>query len=130
MIGESYPLIDDLIGRDFEHGGRGPDRFDCWGLCVEIYRRLGRKLPDEPTPAAPADKTAAMLSHADKFDKVPNPEPWSLVLFRVIPNWHIGVVLPNKAEFIHVVERQNVVRERLDNPRWTKMRLGYYVYKG
>ena len=35
---ESY---DDLIGKPYEPHGTGPEAFDCWGLCVEVLKRLG-----------------------------------------------------------------------------------------
>lgn len=36
----------DLIGVPFAYGGRGPDTLDCYGLLMEIHRRLGIELPD------------------------------------------------------------------------------------
>ena len=37
---------DDLIGRPFVDGGRGPENFDCWGLATDVFRRHGKILPD------------------------------------------------------------------------------------
>lgn len=39
--------FNDLIGRPFARGGRGPDAFDCWGVVLEVRRRLGLALPPD-----------------------------------------------------------------------------------
>ena len=31
---------DDLIGMPYRPRAMGPDAFDCWGLCVEVLKRL------------------------------------------------------------------------------------------
>lgn len=36
-----------LLGAKFVWGGRGPNEFDCWGLVIEIYRRMGIELLDQ-----------------------------------------------------------------------------------
>jgi len=41
--------IDDLIGKHYAIGARGPDAYDCWGLVLELVRRAGGKLPDYDT---------------------------------------------------------------------------------
>ena len=43
---QTAPEVNDLIGRPYVRGARGPDAFDCWGLVVELARRAGRDLPD------------------------------------------------------------------------------------
>jgi cell wall-associated NlpC family hydrolase len=40
----------DLIGVQFAYGGRGPDTYDCYGLAIELYRRLGKDIPDVRSP--------------------------------------------------------------------------------
>jgi cell wall-associated NlpC family hydrolase len=37
----------DLPGRPFASGARGPDAYDCWGLVLEVRRRLGMALPPD-----------------------------------------------------------------------------------
>lgn len=32
---------DDLIGKPYKPRATGPDAYDCWGLCVEVLKRLG-----------------------------------------------------------------------------------------
>ena len=38
--------INDLLGKPYKTHGRGPDGYDCYGLVIEVERRLGRELPD------------------------------------------------------------------------------------
>ena len=38
--------VDDLLGKPYEEHGRGPDAYDCYGLVIEVERRLGKALPD------------------------------------------------------------------------------------
>lgn len=38
---------DDLIGRPWRLGGRGPDAFDCWGLVLVLAERSGRAVPPD-----------------------------------------------------------------------------------
>lgn len=52
----------DLIGKPFKVGGRGPDSFDCYGLVMEIYRRMGIHLRDEATPES-MKETMRQLEH-------------------------------------------------------------------
>ena len=33
--------ITDLVGKPFLHCGRGPDAYDCFGLVLEVLRRVG-----------------------------------------------------------------------------------------
>lgn len=43
----------DLLGKPWEANARGPDKFDCWGVCIEYYKRLGIALPDKPGICTP-----------------------------------------------------------------------------
>jgi cell wall-associated NlpC family hydrolase len=36
---------DDLIGKPWRKGARGPDAFDCWGLVLVLAERCGRTVP-------------------------------------------------------------------------------------
>ena len=33
--------VTDLVGKPFLHCGRGPDAYDCFGLVLEVLRRVG-----------------------------------------------------------------------------------------
>ncbi len=38
--------VDDMLGCPYEEGGRGPDRYDCYGVVLECEKRLGHTLLD------------------------------------------------------------------------------------
>ncbi len=38
--------IGDLLGLPYRDHGRGPDAYDCYGLAMEVERRMGKTLRD------------------------------------------------------------------------------------
>ncbi|WP_157032980.1 NlpC/P60 family protein [Halomonas sp. S2151] len=41
----------DLLNARFQYNARGENnRYDCYGLCMEVSRRMGRELPEILTP--------------------------------------------------------------------------------
>jgi len=123
----------DLLGKEFEYGGRGPDAFDCWGLCLEVTKRAGVVLPRVYTPA----EFAAMNDLFDStkggdYIKINKPEPFCIAVFRMRPPiiWHAAVVLPDCHRFIHIMQRRSVTIDRLDSPVWERKLDGFYVFDG
>lgn len=55
----------DLLGVQFQYGGRGPDAFDCYGLVRELHRRQGVEIPDLQSPEVLSD--IANLLNAQKY---------------------------------------------------------------
>ncbi len=51
----------------YEPLGRGPDRFDCWGLVLDVLSRLGEPVPLDPMQAAlrPGDMKEIFAAHFD-----------------------------------------------------------------
>ena len=39
-------FVNDLLRKPYKAHGRGPNNFDCYGLVIEVERRLGHKMPD------------------------------------------------------------------------------------
>jgi cell wall-associated NlpC family hydrolase len=56
----------ELVGAPFEHGARGPRAFDCWGLVLELRRRLGLPLPPDFATGCLERAQAHALFHADR----------------------------------------------------------------
>lgn len=118
---------EDLLGKGFAYAGRGPHVYDCWGLCFEIYHRLGRVLPDFNS-ASEAEQIDAMIQNArPRFEEIPSPVPYCLVLFMIRPPYvsHIGVVMKDCQTFIHIMEKTSVCVERLED--WKRRIKGFYV---
>lgn len=101
----------DLIGKPYVHGARGPDAFDCWGLCAEIYRRMGRDLPDYAVRHMTHDETKALiLGHAkDHADWIDEPEDWCFVFDQ--RDGHIGLHFNGRV--IHCKRMTGCVVQRL-----------------
>lgn len=76
---------DDLVGTPFKYGGRGRDALDCWGVVIEIYRRLGIGIEDvaaydavlatETNPVFDTARTSAWHAVAPPF------QPYDVLLF-------------------------------------------------
>lgn len=118
---------EDLLGKQYKHNGRGPDFFDCWGLSMEIYRRLGLSLPEFlPEKPDPSVLDGVINDAKSIFGELASPEPYCLVTFIIRYPYvsHVGVILDNPGYFIHIREKTRVTVERLEN--WKRRVGGYY----
>jgi len=123
----------DLIGKPFKFGGRGPDEYDCWGIVMEVCRRLEIHLPDfgKGCEYLPQKIHNTQESFQDRFILVNSPIPGDIVAFRFpLPNFvgHIAVYI-GQNRIIHTREATNTVCERLNAPQWRKRIYGIYRYR-
>ena len=122
----------DLIGVPYIKGGRDPSKgLDCYGLCIEIYRRLGKILPEFHSSEENDIIHTTILSAKQLFERFEDPVSYSLVPFIIRPPFvtHIGVVLENKDSFIHILRKKCCVIERLSDPFWNKRMQGFFTYE-
>jgi len=125
---------EDLIGRPYKLGGRGPADYDCWGLVLEVSRRAGIELPDIDVPADnPARGRVISVQKRDNFIRLDRPEKYSIVLLRIIDDanlirWHVGFVL-EAGRFIHTTEKMGANISSLKDPKWRLHIEGYYKYR-
>jgi len=112
MIPVVFSDIQDLIGKPYAHGARGPEEYDCWGLCVEIYKRGGIVLPDYTVKhLTHAQTTALILGHAqDRADWIVTPQNWCFVFDQ--RDGHIGLYYRDKV--IHCARIIGCIAQRLD----------------
>lgn len=100
--------IDDLIGVRFtSHGRSVVEGFDCYGLAIEVSKRLGHKLPDlwyeKACPATFSENAEAMLfGLGDLLEETRERKLGNLIVFsdgngNMV---HIGVMLDEES-FIH-----------------------------
>jgi cell wall-associated NlpC family hydrolase len=122
---------DDLIGVAFAEQGRGPDTFDCYGVCMEINRRLGKALPD----FADIMKTITKenIKEPEKcFDKVSGqPRTGDILLFRPMQGreMHTGVVV-EPGKFLHASRDSGQVRRsELNHLLYCQRVVGVYRLK-
>jgi cell wall-associated NlpC family hydrolase len=106
----------DLLGVKYLKDGRDEKGFDCFGLIQFLHKRMGKDLPE-------------YITQLD-CEELKSPEASCIVLFKLGGNtFHVGMVLPDKQRFIHIMENKNVVLEKLDSRIWSKLRVGYYKWK-
>jgi cell wall-associated NlpC family hydrolase len=93
-----FPSLDDLIGRPYRYGARGPEAYDCWGLVLEVRRRLALPAPPDFATRDLAPAQARALFHA-------NPPPgWRAVELR-----HGAIVYATQAAHAGVLVAGRVV---------------------
>jgi len=122
----------DLLGKPFLLGGRGPDKYDCWGLCLELGRRVGIKLPEEFTPDETEMQSQFIHTYADKdFEKLDKPEPFCIVTFKIHPPFvdHCGFVLRDVHYFLHTMIGHNITKQRMDHKILAPKIEGFYRLK-
>lgn len=124
-------MFNDLIGKLFEDGGRGPDGFDCWGLSIEVFRRYGIALPDYKICCEDASRIDGQIKDAQprwtKFDG-PLPVPCLVVMRFNSPVFcnHTGVYI-GEGKFIHTRERIGVNIDSIESPAWKHRIEGFYI---
>lgn len=128
----------DLIGIQFEYGGRGPDAYDCYGLVMECLRRNGVEIPDYRSPTVlreiaelVANEKYRWRTVATKDGKEPIPtahlQPGRVIEMRVNGlACHVGFINAPRW-FLHTWEDSGgVVANELAD--WRDRILGVYEY--
>lgn len=122
---------EDLVGVPYVDYGRDPQTgLDCWGLAMEMYRRRGISLPNNPYN--PRDfKLISKQFEAQRdtahWKKLEAPAIGCLVVIRLADSgWanHCGVYV-GYGEFIHAYHTA-VVIDRIR--RWLPRIAGYYEW--
>lgn len=99
--------IKDLLGISYKQHGRDKQGFDCYGLVIFLYKRLGRVLPDfwyekMSNPAFEEVGEKSVNSVVEMFEETDFPEYSDLIMFfdKKGRSLHIGMYL-SKGMFIH-----------------------------
>jgi cell wall-associated NlpC family hydrolase len=118
----------ELIGTPFEYGGRGPDKYDCWGLVMHLYRsEKGIGIPDYISPSDASRIAALMIGDLHLWEQIEEAKG-AVVLFRASEFMHVGYCIGN-GRFIHTWDKSGgVCIERLSD--WKRRILGFYKYVG
>ena len=122
---------DDLIGKPYQDGGRGPDAYDCWGLAIEIHRRFGIDLPDFDISAKACEQIHNKIidqSYLNSWQEIEAPKMPCLILFKAHPRFvqHVGTFI-GYGRFLHIRE-YGVAIERVLSPLWNKRIRGFWEY--
>lgn len=118
----------DLIGASFEYGARGPDKFDCYGLVMEMHKRANISLPDFGFADDKALISAMMGVTMPQWREVKQ-APGAVVLIRIGGYVsHVGYMI-DQHQMIHTWECSGGVTViRVD--RWKQRIVGFYQYVG
>lgn len=133
----------DLLSAKYELGARGPDKYDCYGLCKEMYKRIGKEIPEYESVSGFENiankvkeerKNWKVVTEQDAARTIKNAfgdihiKPHCLIVLRMGQfGCHIGFIL-NELQFIHCWDRaDNVIIERIDY--WKHNILGAYDYE-
>ncbi|MFT5233550.1 MAG: cell wall-associated NlpC family hydrolase [Candidatus Krumholzibacteriia bacterium] len=97
------------IGKPYLWGASGPEKFDCSGLVLYVYKSLGVPLPRM------SGEQASSGYHVDREDLAPG----DLVFFRLTggPINHVGIYV-GYGKFIHAPKKNNPVRFDSLNDSW------------
>jgi len=110
-------MFDDLIGKPYIENGRGPDGYDCYGVWMEVNRRLGVELPEQE-----------LILKGCKFKKVDTPQAGDAVLIITGEGPHVAAA-ENETTIIHTsCKMGNVHRVKIDNPQVAGRIQGFYRY--
>ena len=123
--------VSDLVGKPFAEFGRGPQSYDCYGLVLEVSRRLGRPFPDYGSlPAASEGAIRRIEERRGELLPVAAPEVGDVVLMSVAapgrPD-HLGIVT-EPGWFLHALPRRGACLSRLS--LWEPFILGIYRADG
>ena len=113
--------INDLLGKPYKAHGRGPNGYDCYGLVIEVEKRLGRELPDlyKIFDKKSEVKNLTISTEVVGLKKTKTPVFGDIVVFKKNGRAdHIAVYLKND-DFIHC-----------DGNGVRVMNLNYYNKKG
>ncbi|MDH4029146.1 MAG: C40 family peptidase [Nitrospirota bacterium] len=124
-------MFNDLVGKPFKKNGGDEAGFDCQGLVVYALRRAGWAIPVYPSSFGDEALMHELMRQALERHcvAVAAAEAFCVVTFwKEDPQYttHMGIVLPNGFEFLHVMERTGVVINRLDSLLWKNKITGYY----
>lgn len=97
-------IIMAYLGKSWSPGGRGPNSFDCFGLCIDVYVRHFK------APISPRDGLALQNGTSTMWKLIATPEPFCVVLMRSTQgDYHMGLWLEsNHGCIIHCAPRCGV----------------------
>mgnify|MGYP003791026463 CR=1 FL=1 len=137
MMNSPSSPTDILIGKAYSDMGRGPDSYDCWGVCVEVGKILGIPIPDYGEYHC-SESDRVFKNFLDKsvmeWDKIKGkPQPGDVLVFKQETKnscLHFGIVVEDGRHFLQCNRDLGVHRARLNNPYFKQAVLGIYRFRG
>ena len=122
--------ISDLLNKPYELGARGPDSYDCWGLVMTVYKRMGIDLPDiNNLIMTKRDIIRVMRGHAPVTGfTLYKSEPKNFDILYDDRKGHVGIIIGTKV--LHAAEGYGVVFMPYDLFMLTNPYARYYEHSG
>lgn len=127
-------MVSDLIGIPFVSKGRDPATgLDCWGLVLEVGRRMGVEFPDFYVDADDSRQIGCIKEFVERdWRMVSAPVAGAVVgirLDRNIPDitQHYGVCLDDR-RFIHTMKNVGVIITDFNHRFFKNIITGYYLW--
>jgi NlpC/P60 family len=122
-------FYDDLFKMRYEDFCSELDDDGCYGLGIEINRRLGKSLPDYRLLALGLTNQDKVEQFRTGFEKTSSPESGDLVLIRKMDGngFHIGVII-EAGHFLEATKEAGVRKVRMSNPLVKDRIEGIYRY--
>lgn len=104
---------ENLIGKPWVAGARGPEAFDCWGLLAWVYAdRLGVTLPTlgHIDPKNLQAVAAAFVDISPAWQEIPRPVDLCAVAMSQNKRiHHVGIWLDSEKGVLHAMEKSCVI---------------------
>jgi len=123
-------MFRDLIGKPYEDLGRGPDSYDCWGVVIEVGKRLGIEIPDyQMIPKNFAEVVDKYKEVEKDYRLVPMglQRAGDIVMYkRYGGGLHFGVMIDERTMLHSSQSLLGIHAVRLDHPILTRLVKGIY----
>lgn len=108
-------IINQMVGKPFRWGARGPDAYDCWGAVLETLRLAGLPSPGDLDTAsgdrAVFEALAAGKVMDPQWNRVDTPQPGDVVALSTHTKInHAGVYVPGGV--LHMTAKRGAVLAR------------------
>lgn len=132
---KSEEIAQQLLGMDFEIGGRGENKkIDCYGVLVLYYGSFDIKMPDYQYQTTWVGETERYLKeYSSMFTKLPpdeKPQIGDMILFHpgLEPAIHAGIYIGDN-RFVHSCQKIGTKIDSLINSFWKNKIYGYFRIK-
>ena len=128
-------MVNNTITLQFANRGRNKDTgLDCYGLVQEFYKKFGVDIPEYYADFNDGEKIQTLIASNTKgypWKKISEPTVPCLIAMRFGSKFvnHTGVYI-GAGKFLHTRDRIGVCVDRISNPIWRRVIVGFYRYVG
>jgi hypothetical protein len=115
----------DLIGLPYQHRGRGPDAYDCYGLLLTLCERQGTPIAPLTTPDSAIGIGDAVNALLPQWEACPRHAGVALLFLEDGLPQHVGVAI-DEDRFIHAAVRNGQVAIDHLSRGWNRLLMGSY----